>query len=65
MKVRPYRTVANVIDGVVITFQDITDRANVSKRLSRNRRTATVSVFDQAFDAMVLVDPAIGLDCSI
>ncbi|MFH0946634.1 MAG: PAS domain-containing protein [Planctomycetota bacterium] len=26
MRVRPYRTVANVIDGVVITFEDVTVR---------------------------------------
>ncbi len=26
MRVRPYRTVANVIDGVVVTFDDITER---------------------------------------
>jgi two-component sensor histidine kinase len=33
MRIRPYRTIQNVVDGVVITFTDITD----NKRLHRTR----------------------------
>jgi two-component system CheB/CheR fusion protein len=33
MRVRPYRTVANVIDGVVLTFEDITERKRMEKKL--------------------------------
>jgi two-component system, chemotaxis family, CheB/CheR fusion protein len=36
MKVRPYRTVANVIDGVVITFEDITKRRQTEEELKRS-----------------------------
>jgi two-component system, chemotaxis family, CheB/CheR fusion protein len=39
MRVRPYRTVANVIDGVVITFDDVTKRVEAEAGL---RRLATV-----------------------
>lgn len=31
MKVRPYRTVSNLIDGVIITFDDITERLRVDE----------------------------------
>jgi len=33
MRVRPYRTVANVIDGVVLTFEDITEQKRIEKKL--------------------------------
>ena len=33
MRVRPYRTVDNAIDGVVVTFVDITDRKSADLRL--------------------------------
>ena len=36
MRVRPYRTVSNVIDGVVITFDDITERKQVEKTLQES-----------------------------
>ena len=36
MKVRPYRTVSNVIDGVVITFEDITVRRWAEEELRRS-----------------------------
>ena len=34
MKIRPYRTIANVIDGVVITFEDISKRTKVDLELA-------------------------------
>jgi len=36
MKVRPYRTVSNVIDGVVIVFEDITARKRAEEELRRS-----------------------------
>lgn len=36
MRVRPYRTVANVIDGVVITFEDITQLKKAQHALSES-----------------------------
>ena len=38
MRVRPYRTVTNVIDGVVITFEDITDRKRMEEALRGARQ---------------------------
>jgi two-component system CheB/CheR fusion protein len=35
MRILPYRTVTNVIDGVVITFQDITERKRNEEALAR------------------------------
>jgi len=40
MRIRPYRTLANVIDGVVITFSDITDLKRAE--LERERLLAAV-----------------------
>ena len=50
MRVRPYRTVANVIDGVVITFQDITER----KETQKEKRLAVV--VRDSNDAITLQD---------
>ncbi len=38
MRIRPYRTVAEVIDGVVITFVDITDRKRLDNALKESER---------------------------
>ncbi len=38
MRVRPYRTVANVIDGVVITFEDTTASVAVQLELQKAKR---------------------------
>jgi len=59
MLVRPYRTVANVIDGVVVTFQDITEikKAKDKAQLlaaSADRHLATV-VMDSN-DAITVLD---------
>jgi two-component system CheB/CheR fusion protein len=34
MKIRPYRTIDNVIDGVVVTFMDITEHKRMDERLT-------------------------------
>ena len=48
LRMRPYRTVENKIDGVVITFVDVTERKQMEDRLqslldeaSRSRDKAT------------------------
>lgn len=50
MRILPYRTVDNVIDGVVVTFQDISDRKTAEKL----RRLATV--IEDSNDAITVYD---------
>ncbi|MBF0561771.1 MAG: PAS domain-containing protein [Alphaproteobacteria bacterium] len=50
IRILPYRTIENVIDGVVITFVDITDR----KRLEAESRLATV--LRDSNDAITVLD---------
>jgi two-component system CheB/CheR fusion protein len=38
MRIRPYRTVEDKIDGVVITFVDISDRRQVEAALRESER---------------------------
>jgi two-component system CheB/CheR fusion protein len=38
IRMRPYRTVDNKIDGVVITFVDVTERRHVEETLRQNER---------------------------
>jgi two-component system CheB/CheR fusion protein len=47
MRMRPYRTVDNKIDGVVITFVDITERRRVEDVLRRQ-----ADLLDQSHDAI-------------
>ena len=56
MRVRPYRTTTNVIDGVVITFQDITQRKQIETALRESEQRFR-PLFELASDAMVLIDP--------
>lgn len=48
MRIRPYRTVERVIDGVVITFVDITDRRHAEEALREH-----AAMVEQAQDALV------------
>jgi len=50
MRILPYRTLDNVIDGVVVTFQDISDRKTAEKL----RRLATV--VEDSNDAIAVYD---------
>jgi two-component system, chemotaxis family, CheB/CheR fusion protein len=60
MRVRPYRTTTNVIDGVVITFQDITERKRIETALRESEQRFR-PLFELASDAMVLIDPETGV----
>jgi two-component system CheB/CheR fusion protein len=55
MRIRPYRTIENVIEGVVVTFFDISDRkrADMLLRASEARFQA---IFQQAFAGMAQMD---------
>ena len=55
MRVRPYRTVANVIDGVVITFQDISVRKKAEDSVQRARQLAE-AVVDTVREPLVVLD---------
>ncbi|MFT4542630.1 MAG: two-component system CheB/CheR fusion protein [Planctomycetota bacterium] len=55
MRVRPYRTIANVVQGVVITFEDITKSMRQEKTLQESEKRYRM-LFELANDAIVLVD---------
>jgi two-component system, chemotaxis family, CheB/CheR fusion protein len=64
MRMRPYRTVDNKIDGVVITFVDITERRHMEETLRESERQlrqqkrlldlSRVPVFMWEFDGVIL-----------
>jgi two-component system, chemotaxis family, CheB/CheR fusion protein len=51
MRIRPYRTVSDVIDGVVITFVDITER-----KRQEEARARLAAVVDSSQDAIISED---------
>jgi two-component system, chemotaxis family, CheB/CheR fusion protein len=55
MRIRPYRSVENIIDGVVITFVDITDRRNAetARQMSETRFSV---IFDQTTVGIAEID---------
>ena len=55
MKVRPYRTVANVIDGVVMTFEDISKRKK-AESLFRESEKRTLAWLEQSPICSKIVD---------
>ena len=59
MRVRPYHTVANVIDGVVITFEYFTERKQAEQALSESGQRYYMH-FEMATDSIVLVDEETG-----
>ncbi|MBC8206447.1 MAG: PAS domain-containing protein [Kiritimatiellales bacterium] len=55
MKVRPYRTVNNVIDGVVITFEHITARKRAEERVMQSE-VFYQTIIQSALDGFVALD---------
>jgi len=56
MRIRPYRTVDNVIDGVVITFVDITERKRYEEdraRLAAIVDSSQDAIIGHAFDGLI------------
>ncbi len=55
MRIRPYRTLDNVIEGAVITFTDITDRRVAQSRLEERERELSI-ILNGMFDPFALLD---------
>ncbi|HLF97037.1 MAG TPA: chemotaxis protein CheB [Methylococcaceae bacterium] len=55
MRIRPYRTQENVIEGAVITFVDITERKRIEAAL-RDSEERFAGIVGLAMDAIVTVD---------
>jgi two-component system CheB/CheR fusion protein len=55
VQVRPYRTVDDVIDGVVFTFIDITDQKETERRL-REARDYAQSIVDTVREGLIVLD---------
>ena len=57
MRIRPYRTIENVIEGVVITFVDVTEMKRAEDSLERaNRQVRLAVVVRDASDAITVHD---------
>jgi two-component system, chemotaxis family, CheB/CheR fusion protein len=56
----PYRTVDNVIDGLVATFTNITNKKQVDEAL-RSSEERFRGVFEQTSESIVLIDPQNGV----
>jgi len=60
LRIQPYRTVDNLIDGVVLTFADVTER--VQAIASRKARDIAEAVVDTVNDPLVVLDHERWLD---
>ena len=57
LRIRPYRTLDNVIEGAVITFSDITELKRTEAALAQaNQRARLAVVVNDAFDAITMSD---------
>ena len=54
VRIKPYRTMDNVIDGVVLTFNDVTER--VLALAMRQARDLAEAVVDTAYEPLVVLD---------
>jgi len=57
MRIRPYRTMENVIEGAVVTFVDISERKRAEISL-RNSEARYHAIFHQAFAGIAQIDLA-------
>ena len=55
MRIRPYRTIDNVIDGVVVTFADIT-AAKVAEKKAKNALRFSEGVVNTVRECLVVMD---------
>ena len=60
MKIRPYRTTNNVIDGVTITLEDITQSKELDTARKENEERFSL-LFEMSSDSIVLIDATSGL----
>ncbi len=58
VRLRPYRTISNLIDGVVITFQDITGRKTAEKQLQAQVEY-TQAIIRTVREPLLVLDPAL------
>jgi two-component system, chemotaxis family, CheB/CheR fusion protein len=56
MRLFPYRTISNYIDGVVITFSDITQQKELEEQLNETI-LFTESIIDSVRDPLVILNP--------
>ncbi|NEV63777.1 chemotaxis protein CheB [Thiorhodococcus minor] len=56
MRIGPYRTLANVIEGAVMTFVDISSRKHMEEEL-RSARAIAEGVVDAVREPLVVLDP--------
>jgi two-component system CheB/CheR fusion protein len=55
MRIRPYRTIENKIEGVVLTFVDISERKKAEQMLAESE-TRYLSIFNQALAGLAQTD---------
>jgi two-component system CheB/CheR fusion protein len=55
MRIRPYRTLENAIEGVVLTFVDISQRKQTQEALKESE-ARLAGIIDSAMDAIITVD---------
>ncbi|NJD52508.1 MAG: PAS domain-containing protein [Candidatus Methanoperedens sp.] len=56
MRITPYRTIDNVIDGVVISFIDITRLKHAEMMLEQDYRVFTTSIIDTIREPLLVLD---------
>ncbi|MDL5502820.1 MAG: PAS domain-containing protein, partial [Candidatus Methanoperedens sp.] len=55
MRIRPYRTVDNIINGTVITFIDITERKQI-EQMEKDSRIYAESIVDTMQESLLILD---------
>jgi two-component system CheB/CheR fusion protein len=58
-RIRPYRTVDNFIDGVVLTFADVTER--VQALAARKARSLAEAIVDTVHEPLLVLEPGLNV----